>query len=286
MPHPAAPPSRPPHIPCRPFVKWVGGKRQLLEQLGRRMPKSLGTFFEPFVGGGAFFFHLQPEDSVLMDINPELINCYRVIRDDVEALIRSLREHENSETYFYEIRAIDRTEQFSRFSALARASRFIYLNKTAYNGLWRVNAKGQHNVPFGRYKNPRICDEDNLRACSAALKSVKSIETAGYLETEALAQAGDFVYFDPPYHPLNPTSSFTSYAKDGFTAEDQIRLKELIDRLSARDVRVMLSNSSAPLIIDLYSDGYRLDYVDASRAVNCRAEGRGPVKEVIVTNYL
>ena len=273
-------------IPCKPFVKWAGGKRQLLEQLTKRLPKNfgLGSYFEPFIGGGALFFHLQPKSSYLSDINSELVNTYRVIQKNVDSLIEELKKLNNTEEEFYRIRGIDRTKEYESWSEIKRAARFVFLNKTAFNGLWRVNSKGQHNVPFGKYLNPNICDEPNLKACSSALQSC-IIEVANFYDIEEKVNAGDFVYFDPPYHPLTKTSNFTSYTKGGFYAEDQIKLKELIDRLSSKKALVMLSNSSAKLIIDLYCDKYNLEYVDASRAINCNANGRGPVKEVIITNY-
>ena len=274
-------------IPCKPFVKWAGGKRQLIDKLKEKMPQSQDyrTYFEPFLGGGALFFAVQHKPSILLDINEELINAYKIIKNDVESLIKDLQQHENNKEYFYNIRRVDRTEEFATWSDIRRASRFIYLNKTAFNGLWRVNSKGQHNVPFGKYKNPKICDEKNLRVCSQVLSTVKVLRTGNYLEIEGMAQKDDFVYFDPPYHPLTETANFTSYAKDGFSGDDQIKLKELIDRLTAKGIKIMLSNSSAKLILDLYEKEYNLFLIDANRAINCKSDGRGPVKEVIVTNY-
>lgn len=270
---------------CKPFLKWAGGKRQLLPEILARIPRTFNRYFEPFLGGGALFFYLQPNDSYLCDINEELINVYLIVRDDVYALIDSLKKHKNTEEYYYRIRNKDRDDNFVNSSCLERASRFIYLNRTGFNGLWRVNSKGQYNVPFGKYKSPKICDSDNLIACSHALKKASFLGVEDFDSIEKHTKANDFVYFDPPYHPLNSTSNFTSYAKGGFYEEDQIRLKKLIDRLTQKGVKVMLSNSSAKFILELYKNKYRIDFVSARRAINSNAQKRGEVKEVLIMNY-
>jgi len=270
-------------IGCKPFLKWVGGKGQLLPELCSRLPTDFNRYFEPFVGGGAMFFALQPQNAHISDINAELINCYQVVKTDVEALIRSLKKHRYDKNYFYKIRNIDRHSSFSRLSAVERASRLIFLNKSCYNGLFRVNSKGEFNTPFGSYKNPKILDAANLRACSEALQSV-SIQVAKFDQLQNQISAGDFVYFDPPYVPLNSTSYFTSYSQAGFDLSMQRELYELCVKLDKRGVKFMLSNSSAGFIKKLYKP-FRVSLVSASRAINSVGSKRGLVKEVIVTNY-
>jgi DNA adenine methylase len=267
----------------RPFVKWVGGKGQLLGHLLSKSPQNYGRYFEPFLGGGAFFFGLRPAKASLSDMNAELINTYRVVRDSVEELIVELERHRYDESYYYAIRDWDRSLDYSDRSPVARAGRFIYLNKTGFNGLHRVNSKGHFNVPFGTYKNPTILDAANLRRCSAALAGVE-IDVAGYSSVEAKVEAGDFIYFDPPYAPLTATANFTSYTAHGFDRVEQENLRDLCIRLDRRGVRFIVSNSSAPLILNLYAQ-FRLELVDARRFVNSQALGRGPVKEVIATNF-
>ncbi len=268
---------------CRPFLKWVGGKGQLLPELISRMPKKIDRYFEPFVGGGALFFNLQPTKAILSDANPELINLYEVVRDNVEALIKDLKKHKYAEKYFYKIRSADRTAAYKKWSPLKRASRLIYLNKTCFNGLYRVNSSGFFNTPFGRYTNPTIVDEKNLRACSVALQKVK-IQVGGFESIERLVKKNDFVYFDPPYVPLSNTSAFTSYGKHGFDLRMQRSLFDLCCRLDKRGIKFMLSNSSAPFIRKLYKQ-FRVELVDATRSINSKATKRGAIKEVIVTNY-
>jgi len=262
-----------------PFVKWAGGKRQLVEELLRRTPGGYGTYYEPMVGGGALLFALKPDNAVIADINEELINAYKVIRDHVEELIEDLRQHKNERDYYYWIRALDPDD----LTLVQRASRFIYLNKTCYNGLWRVNSRGQFNVPFGRYKNPKIVDEANLRAASKFLRGVR-ILLADFEEAVKDAQPGDFVYFDPPYVPLSDTAYFTSYTKDRFGPEQQKRLARVFRRLAQRGVYVMLSNSDTSLVHELYADFY-IQVVKANRFINSKASKRTGFTEVIVTNY-
>ncbi len=286
------------NIQAKPFVKWVGGKTQLLSELTARIPRDFSRYFEPFVGGGALFFHLLPEQSILIDINEELTLTYRVIRDRVEELIADLKQHIYEKDYYYQIRNIDRTDEYKSWSAVKRASRLIYLNKTCFNGLYRVNSKGQFNTPIGKYKNPKIVDETNLRACSQALQKAQII-TGSFLEVEEKITRDDFVYFDPPYAPLNEglspeshsgackpraTSNFTGYSQDGFDLVMQSSLRDLCDRLDAKGVRFMVSNSNAPLILALY-DHYKIEFVYASRAINSKGHQRGKIPEVIITNY-
>ena len=266
-----------------PIVKWVGGKRQLMFELLKSMPKSYNRYFEPFIGGGALFFELQPENAYISDMNEELINLYSVVRDNVYELISDLNKHEVSKEYFLEIRNIDRTDEYKNLSNVQRASRFIYLNRTCFNGLYRVNSQGQFNVPFGNYKNPRIVDKNNLLNCSELLKNTE-INCADFSEILTKVKKGDFVYFDPPYVPLNETSSFTSYTKDGFDMDMQFKLREVCDELDSMGVMFMLSNSDTKFVNELYSN-YEIKKVFASRAVNANAEGRGKITEVLVRNY-
>ena len=266
-----------------PIVKWVGGKRQLMFELLKNMPKSHNRYFEPFVGGGALFFELQPEDAYISDMNEELINLYSVVRDNVYDLILDLSKHEVSKEYFLEIRNIDRTKKYNKLTNVQRASRFIYLNRTCFNGLYRVNSQGQFNVPFGYYKNPRILDADNLLNCSELLKKTEII-CADFSEILNKVKKGDFVYFDPPYVPLNETSSFTSYTKDGFNIDMQFKLKEVCDELDSMGVMFMLSNSDTKFVNELYAN-YEVKKVFASRQINANVDGRGKITEVLVRNY-
>ena len=270
-------------VRCRPFVKWAGGKSQLISELTRRLPPSFNNYFEPFVGGGALFFHLLPEKAFLSDINEELVNAYLAVRDNVEGLLRALRRHRYEKEYYYSVRAWDRDSRYRQRSPLSRAARLIYLNKTCYNGLYRVNSNGHFNVPFGDYTNPAIADSRNLRLCSKAL-SCAQITVQCYLDMEGKARKGDLIYLDPPYAPLSTTSLFTSYTKAGFDVQDQIALRDLCRRLDKKGVFFMASNSSAPLILDLYRE-FNLQFVEAHRFVNSKADARGRIKEVIVTNY-
>lgn len=266
-----------------PIVKWVGGKRQLMFELIKNLPKSYNRYFEPFIGGGALFFELQPENAYISDMNEELINLYSVVRDNVYKLIEDLGKHEVSKEYFLEIRNIDRTEKYAELSNIERASRFIYLNRTCFNGMYRVNSQGQFNVPFGHYKNPRIIDENNLLNCSKLLKKTES-KCADFSEILTKVRKGDFVYFDPPYVPLNETSSFTSYTKDGFDIDMQFKLREVCDELDSIGVKFMLSNSDTKLVNELYAN-YEIKKVFASRQINANADGRGKITEVLVRNY-
>ena len=266
-----------------PIVKWVGGKRQLMFELLKNMPKSYNRYFEPFIGGGALFFELQPQNGYISDMNEELINLYSVVRDDVYNLIDDLNKHKVSKEYFLKIRNLDRTEKYNKLSDIQKASRFIYLNRTCFNGLYRVNSQGQFNVPFGNYKNPKIVDAENLINCSKLLKNTE-ICCADFSGILNKVQKGDFVYFDPPYVPLNETSSFTSYTKDGFDIDMQFKLRDVCDELDNKGVMFMLSNSDTKLVNELYSN-YEIKKVFASRAINANGNGRGKITEVLVRNY-
>lgn len=261
----------------RPFLKWAGGKTQLLPELMARVPSRFNRYFEPFMGGGALFFALAPQRAVLSDINSELVSTYRSLRDDVGGVIRALDRHRSEERHFYEVRA----QGNARLSASAAAARMIFLNRTCFNGLYRVNRSGQFNVPFGKYKNPTICDADNLRRVAQVLDSVQ-IETRNALSVGRYCRRGDFVYFDPPYDPVSPTASFTGYTQGGFGRPEQERLAEVFARLAERGVQVMLSNSDTPFIRKLYRQ-FNVERVYARRAINRNATGRGRVAEVLVT---
>lgn len=266
-----------------PIVKWVGGKRQLMFELLENMPKSYNRYFEPFIGGGALFFELQPEKAYISDMNEELINLYSVVKNNVFELIDELKKHKISKEYFMNIRNIDRTKEYKKWSAIQKASRFIYLNRTCFNGMYRVNSKGEFNVPFGNYKNPRIIDENNLINCSNLLQKTE-IKNADFSEILNCVQSGDFVYFDPPYVPLNETSSFTSYTKDGFDIDMQFKLREVCNELDSMGVKFMLSNSDTKFVNEVY-ENYNIKKVFASRQINANPNGRGKITEVLVKNY-
>lgn len=273
----------------KPFVKWVGGKRQLLAQFRRlnlyppeKFNIKTGRYFEPFVGGGAVFFDLLPEKGFLSDLNKELVITYNVIKNDVEKLIISLKKHKTDKEYFLTIRSQDP----KKLKDLAVASRFIFLNRTCFNGMYRVNSKGGFNVPYGKYSNPLICDEINLRKVSKALEDIE-IKHQDYKVILKKVKKGDFVYFDPPYYPINKTSSFTSYTAEGFLDKEQIELRDTVLELNKKGCFVMLSNSDTPFINKIYSGlkGIRITKVQAGRMINSKASGRGKISEVLVTNY-
>lgn len=271
-----------------PVVKWVGGKRQLLDSILPLLPARMPLYCEPFAGGAALLFALRPERAVVNDLNTELVALYQVIRDDVEALIADLGKHKNSPDYFYALRNLDRdAAAFAALSPVEKASRLLYLNRTCYNGLYRVNSAGQFNTPFGRYKNPNIVNAEGLRAASSYFNAADiRFENRDFAAVLGGLPKSSFVYLDPPYDPLSETSSFTSYSKGGFGREEQIRLKECCDELTRRGIRFLLSNSVTPFILDLYKDyADWTTQVDARRAVNSVARGRGAVREVLVRNY-
>jgi len=271
------------HRRPHPFLKWAGGKRQLIPQMIKYFPKNFNEYIEPFVGGGALFFYILPRKTILIDINEDLINCYKVIKNNVRELIELLKNHKNEKDYYYQIRALDRApESYSKLSDVEKASRAIYLNRCCYNGLYRVNSKGQFNVPFGRYKNPKFCDEENLEAVSNALEYVDILHGSFEICLK-YAEKSDFVYFDPPYHPLSKTSSFTSYTKDNFGKESQRKLFSVFKRLDERGCKLLLSNSYNDFILDLYTE-YQVVLLNAKRAINSDATKRGIIKEVLVLN--
>lgn len=268
-----------------PFLKWVGGKRQLMNEIEPLLPNKISTYYEPFIGGGAVFLNQQPKKAVINDYNTELINVYEVVRDNVEELIEDLATHENESEYFYKIRVQDREKGFEELSPLKRASRVIYLNKTCFNGLYRVNSSGEFNTPFGRYKSPNIVNEPVLRAVSKYLQSNNIELVSGDFE-DALkgARRGAFVYLDPPYDPLSKSSNFTGYVEGGFGSEQQERLRDVCIKLDQKGVNFLLSNSATPFIKDLYND-FEIIEVGAKRHINSVASKRGEVTEVLVRNY-
>lgn len=263
-----------------PFIKWVGGKRSIITELTSRLPATFNDYYEPFLGGGALFFELHERlnNAYLSDTNIDLLIAYQAVKLDPKKLIELLEEHakKHSDEYYYTVRA-----QQELKDPVEIAARFIYLNKTCFNGLYRVNSKGEFNVPVGSYKNPGIVTEANILACNTALKSA-DIKLCDYKNIKP--KSGDFVYFDPPYHPTSDTASFTAYSKDGFTEKDQADLRDLYIRLDKAGVKVMLSNSNTPFIQKLYK-GFNIDIVYAPRYVNCKPNKRNAVEEVLITNY-
>lgn len=274
------------NLSVSPVVKWVGGKRQLLGDITPLMPRQISMYCEPFLGGGAVLFSRQPENAIVNDLNSELMLVYEVVRDNVEALIVSLQRHENTAEYFYRLRDLDRDkESYRELSKVEKASRIIYLNKTCYNGLFRVNASGEFNSPFGHYKNPNIVNESVLRAVSNYLFSSNvQLFNEDFAVTLQRVPRGGFVYLDPPYDPVSDTASFTGYNRGGFDRAEQIRLKECCDALTQRGVKFLLSNSATTFIHELYTD-YTREIVYAKRAVNSNASKRGAVQEVLIRNY-
>jgi DNA adenine methylase len=271
--------------PAKPFVKWVGGKRQILPELEKHAPASFARYHEPFLGGGALFFHLRrrpaagPFPAFLSDSNERLIRAYQGVQQSVEGVIKLLREYERGHSKEFFLRERDRKDVDSG-TAVEVAAWFIYLNRTAFNGLYRVNSRNIFNVPFGKYLNPVICDEKNLRACAEALRDTE-LDARGFESILKRARAGDFVYFDPPYRPLTATSKFTDYTKEGFRDRDQESLRDLAHQLKASGVHVLLSNSSTPYIKTLYQD-FKQIKVRARRSVNADPHGRGEIQELIL----
>jgi DNA adenine methylase len=263
----------------RPFIKWAGGKTQLLTELLARVPDSYNVYFEPFIGGGALYFALSPDEAVIADINDDLVNAYVVVRDNPNELIEALSKYKNEKEYFYEIRS----QKQEDLSPVERAARLIYLNRTCFNGLYRVNKSDQFNVPFAGYKNPNITQIDKILADSKILQNT-DVYHAGFDEVLKKASSGDFIYLDPPYFPKSVYSDFKRYNKEQFHKEDHERLAELYNELSDRGCKVMLSNSDTPFTRDLYKK-WRVDTVYAKRMINSDASKRGEVTEIIVTNY-
>lgn len=273
----------------KPIVKWVGGKRQLLPEIKENMPKSYSTYYEPFLGGGAVFFDELPKKAVVNDFNEELITTYKVIKNNKDALVEELYNHKaaNNEDYFYSVREWDRLEGYENRSDVEVAGRFIYLNKTCYNGLYRVNQSGEFNTPFGRYKNPNIVNEVRIGALHNYLNNNDiTFKNEDFEDAVKYIRKGAFVYFDPPYQPISSNSNYTGYTAGGFDEDDQIRLKKLCDKLNQRGVKFLLSNSNVPFIQNLYDEeDYEIKVVGANRAINSKGNKRGKVEEVLIKNY-
>lgn len=270
------------------FVKWAGGKTQLMEQFKKFFPSKIDRYFEPFVGGGAVFFYIiqkyQPKEVYLSDINEELINTYITIRDDVERLIIELKQHKeyhiaDGKKYYYEIRGVDP----KTLPNLERSARFIYLNKTCFNGLYRVNSKGKFNVPMGDYKNPDIQQEDKLRHISKLLKNIK-IQVMSFEKIVPLAKKGDFIYLDPPYYPIKKGKSFTTYTEGKFLEKEQELLANTFSKLSEKGCLCMESNSDTEFIKKLYTP-FKIYIVRAKRMINSNAKDRNEINELVITNY-
>jgi DNA adenine methylase len=273
----------------RPILKWAGGKSKLVPQILARLPESIGTYHEPFVGGAAVFFALASHErfkhAVLSDANQDLVDVYRGVQKNVAAVIKRLKifEQRHCREVYYETRE----QTPSELDLYERAARLIYLNKTGYNGLYRVNQSGQFNVPMGRYKNPTICDEPRLRAAARILKKNVTIELRDFEQVMSEARAGDAVYFDPPYVPLSKTSSFTAYHSEAFGDDEHHRLAAVFTNLTVRGIRAVLSNSNTPLTRKLYpSSEFDVEHVLVARAINSKSELRGEVKELLVSNAL
>lgn len=274
---------------ARPIVKWAGGKWRLKKHLLARVPAKIATYAEPFVGGAALFLALTNEAgetgrrrferAVLADANVDLVTCYRVVRDRVEALIEALRGYRYDRELFYATRERDP----HTLSDVDRAARLLFLNRTCFNGLWRVNASGKFNVPFGRYQNPKILQEDRLRAASAALAGA-DVRAGDFMDVTRHLGEGDFVYFDPPYAPLSRTSDFTAYAAGGFGREDQLRLRDELSRLRDAGVLALLSNADTPETRELYAD-FTVHAIQAPRSIHADATKRGPTTELLVSTW-
>ena len=276
----------------KPYLKWAGGKRQLLPEIKKHLPKDFNnyTYYEPFIGAGAVFFELQPQKAVINDSNEQLILTYKAIRDSAEALIMLLDNHQknNCKEYFYETRNIDRNrEKFHELTAIEKAARMIFLNKTCYNVLYRVNSHGYFNVPYGRYKNPAICEDSVLRQISNYLRTNEIyIVNNDFEQAVSTADRNSFIYFDPPYHSQS-NSNFTGYQADGFRENDHERLCNTILKMTNRGVKCLLSNSDTQFIRKLYNyDFFELIPVQARRAINSSSAGRGNVNELLIKNWI
>ncbi len=273
----------------KPFLKWVGGKRQIIDKLKGNLPGKFNNYYEPFIGGGALFFELQPKIAFINDYNEELINSYKVLTDEIKTneLIKLLLKHEqkNSKEYFYKIRSLDRDlGVYNNLSDVEKAARTIFLNKTSFNGMYRVNKKNQFNVPYNNNTNVTTFDKDNLKAINKYFNNNSvSILSGDFEEAVKTANKGDFVYFDPPYDNVKD-DTFTSYTVQGFNREDQTRLFRCFKKLDEKGVFVMLSNHNTKFINNLYKD-YNIKVINAKRNINSKGNKRGKVEETIITNY-
>ncbi len=274
----------------KPFVKWAGGKRQLIPILNENLPKSFGTYYEPFIGGGALLFHILTERNAqkcsISDLNSDLVLTYTTIRDKIDELVSSLKNHEknyqdDSKTYYYSVR------ESNPRSEIEKTSRLLFLNRTCFNGLYRVNSKGKFNVPLGRYTNPNIVNEDNLRSVSAILNTSKvAIKCRDFESVLRDAKKGDLIYFDPPYQPVSDTANFTSYTNKSFTYEDLNRLAELCLKLDSKGCKVLLSNSDSKEVAKIFSDKpWKINKIQANRSINSNSKKRTGHFELLIKNY-
>lgn len=272
------------NVMLKPIVKWAGGKRQLLDDIAPLVPNNPSLYVEPFVGGAAVLLHKQPKHACINDFNEELVNVYCVVRDNPDTLLGLLREHERNDAsdYFYEVRGIDRTDDFANLTNVQRAARIIYLNKTCFNGLFRVNSAGQLNAPYGRYKHPNIVNEPGIRALSKYLQGDIDICCGDYADCLVNLPKGSFVYLDPPYMPITATSAFTGYTQDGFGYEEQERLRDECAKLRDAGIAFLQSNSDCDEIRELY-EGFTIRTVKAKRTINSRGDRRGVVSEVLIS---
>jgi DNA adenine methylase len=271
----------------KPFLKWVGGKRQLLPEIKKYIPKEYNTYFEPFLGGGAVLFELQPKKAVINDLNEELINCYKEIRDHPEQVRDCLRlfQSEDCEKFYYNVRDMDLKDNWYNQPNYWKAARIIYLNKTCFNGLYRVNKNGHFNVPYGKHKNKFDFDRENLYKIYQYLSNNNiKIHNVDFEIATEYTKEKDFIYFDSPYDTISDTANFTSYTKEGFTKDDQIRLRDCFKELSDRGCYCLLSNAGTDFIRDLYKE-FNIVEVKANRAINCKGNRRGKVTEVLIMNY-
>lgn len=275
------------NIKLTPILKWVGGKKQLLSEITPLIPKKITTYVEPFIGGGAVLFNLQPKKAIINDLNKELINTYKVVKESPRELLKLLKIHDknNCEDYFYEIRALDRTDNFENMNNIEKAARVIYLNKTCFNGLYRVNKAGLFNSPYGKYKNPNIINESTILAMSNYFNNnnIKIIQ-GDYKNALKDLKKDTFVYLDPPYMPISTSSSFTNYTKTSFNEKEQIELKKECNKLDNKGIKFMLSNSDHPLIREFYKD-FDIRIVKAKRSINSKGDSRGKINEILVKNY-
>jgi len=275
----------------QPFIKWVGGKRGLLPQLLEKFPKDFKNYHEPFLGGGAVFFELysrgllEGKKSYLSDINSELINAYNIVKHTPSELLINLERYKekHSKEFYYKVREKDRNKNFKKLSEVERATRFIYLNKTCFNGLYRVNKKGYFNTPIGSYKNPNIADRETILSACEALQYA-TISNTTFTEVQSNAKKEDLVYFDPPYYPLTTTASFTAYHEGVFLEDKQKELFDVFEKLDKKGCFVLHSNSDTKFIKELYRK-YNINFVQANRFINSKSSGRGKISEVLVLNY-
>ncbi|MDY6899792.1 MAG: DNA adenine methylase [Cyanobacteriota bacterium] len=268
----------------RPFLKWAGGKSKLIAQIRNYLPEphTYTKYYEPFLGGGAVFFHLHPYEAMLTDVNSELIATYKCVKNNLTDLVGLLKIHESnhSKEYYYDIR------QTSAKTDLEKAARLLYLNKTCFNGLYRVNSKGQFNVPLGRYKNPKICPIELLSSASETLQLAR-IKQADFGDVLNYASSSnDFVFFDPPYYPISSTSYFTAYSRNSFNKDDQIRLRDTCAELASRGVKIMVCNSDCDFIKELYTEiNFKIVPIKAPRVINSNIKNRGTIHELLIMSY-